>query len=127
MLTGKKLPDYETLARHLFWTATGQSADKINPKTRRGKDGLFHETNDRMFHLIYEPKLAFLRNPESALNSDRANRIAKQAEIKKKIAIVFATHKFMGQKELSEMGIVFCGLPYGHSMICSRLVMKNFS
>ncbi len=26
---------------------------------------------------------------------------------------VFATHKFMGQKELTGMGIVFCGLPYG--------------
>ncbi len=63
MLTGKKLPDYETLARHIFWTATGKSADKINPKTKRGKDGLFHETTDRMFHLIYEPKLTFLRNP----------------------------------------------------------------
>ncbi len=113
MLTGKKLPDYETLARHIFWTATGQSADKINPKTRRGKDGLFHETNDRMFYLIYEPKLTFLRSSESALNSDRANRIAKQAKSKRKTAIVFATHKFMGQKELTEMGIVFCGLPYG--------------
>ncbi len=115
MLTGKKLPDYETLARHILWTATGKSADKINPKTKRGKDGLFHETNDRIFYLIYEPKLTFLRNPESALNSARANRIAKQAKTKNKTAIVFATHKFMGQKELTEMGIVFCGLPYGMS------------
>ncbi len=112
MLTGKKLPDYETLARHIFWTATGQSADKINPKTKRGKDGLFHETNDRMFYLIYEPKLTFLSSNDAALNSDRAERIAKQVKSKRKTAIVFATHKFMGQKELTEMGIVFCGLPY---------------
>ena len=111
MLTGKNLPDYETLARHIFWTATGQSADKI--RKARGKDGFFHETKDRLFYLIYEPKLAFLRNGESALNSERAERISKQAKAKKKTAIVFATHKFMGQKELTEMGIVFCGLPYG--------------
>ena len=111
MLTGKNLPDYETLARHLYWTATGQSPDKI--RKQRGKDGFFYETKDRLFYLIYEPKLAFLRSPESALNSDRAARIAKQAKTKKKTAIVFATHKFIGQKELTSMGIVFCGLPYG--------------
>ncbi|WP_423907253.1 hypothetical protein [Candidatus Spongiihabitans sp.] len=49
---------------------------------------------------------------QNALNSDRAERIAKQATAKKKTAVVFATHKFMGQKELTDMGIVFCGLPY---------------
>ena len=111
MLTGKNLPDYETLARHIFWTATGQSADRI--RKARGKDGFFHETKDRLFYLIYEPKLAFLRSSESALNSERAERISKQA--KKKTAVVFATHKFMGQKELTDMGIVFCQIPWSNS------------
>ena len=108
MLTGENLPDYDSLARHLVYTATGQAPDKI--RKARNKDGLFHETDDRLFYLIYEPDLAFLRSAESALNSDRAERIAKQA--KHKTAVVFATHKFMGQKELTDMGIVFCGLPY---------------
>ncbi len=111
MLTGKNLPDYETLARHLVYTATGQSPDKI--RKTKGKDGFFHETADKMFYLIYEPNLDFLRSTGSALNSIRAERIAKQTKAKKKTAVVFATHKFMGQKELAEMGIVFCGLPYG--------------
>ncbi len=115
MLKGKNLPDYETLARHVAYTATGQAPDKLNPKTTRGKDGFFYETKDRLFYLIYEPNLAFLRSTDSALNSDRAERITKQAKAKKKTAVVFATHKFMGQKELSAMGIVFCGLPYGIS------------
>ena len=110
MLTGKKLPDYETLARYVAYTATGQSPDKI--RKARGKDGFFYETKDRLFYLVYEPKLAFLRNTDSALNSDRAERIAAQVKAKKKTAVVFATHKFMGQRELTEMGIVFCGLPY---------------
>ena len=111
MLTGKNLPDYETLARHLVYTATGQSPNKI--RKARGKDSFFYETADRMFYLIYEPKLDFLRSTGSALNSIRAERIAKQAKTKKKTAVVFATHKFIGQKELTEMGVIFCGLPYG--------------
>ena len=110
MLTGKHLPDYDTFARHLVYVATGKSPDKI--RKARGKDGFFLETPDRLFYLIYEPKLTFLRSAESALNGDRAGRIAKQAKTKKKTALVFATHKFMGQKELTTMGIVFCGLPY---------------
>ena len=111
MLTGENLPDYETLARHLVYTATGQAPDKI--RKTKDKDDFFYETSDRLFYLIYEPDLAFLRSADSALNSDRAERIAKQAKKKKKTAVVFATHKFMGQKELTQMGITFCGLPYG--------------
>ena len=110
MLTGENLPDYDTLARHLVYTATGHAPDNIHKA--RSKDGLFHETDDRLFYLIYQPDLAFLRSAESALNGDRAERIAKQAKTKHKTAVVFATHKFMGQKELTDMRIVFCGLPY---------------
>ncbi len=112
MLTGRNLPGYETFARHLIYTASGQSPHKLNPKTRRGKDGLFYEAGDKMFYLIYEPNLDFLRSADSALNSTRAERIAKQAKAKKKTAVVFATHKFMGQKALTEMGITFAQLPY---------------
>ena len=114
MLTGENLPDYETLARHLVYTATGQAPDKF--RKARDKDGFFYETSDRLFYLIYEPNLAFLRSAGSALNSDRADRIAKQAKKKQKTAVVFATHKFMGQKELTQMDITFCGLPYGVSV-----------
>ena len=96
--------------RHLVYTATGHAPDNIHKA--RSKDGLFHETDDRLFYLIYQPDLAFLRSAESALNGDRAERIAKQAKTKHKTAVVFATHKFMGQKELTERGITFCGLPY---------------
>ncbi len=112
MLTGKNLPDYETLARHIFWTATGRSPDKFRPEKNRGKDGFFCETDDRLFYLIYEPRLDFLRSPGSALNGERAERIEKQVKSKKKPAVVYATHKFLGQKELTSMGITFCGLPY---------------
>ena len=111
MLTGENLPDYDTLARHLVYTATGQAPETI--RQPRGKDGWFHETDDRLFYLIYEPTLYFLRSPDSALDGARAERIARQAKSKRKPAVVFATHKFMGQKELTGMGITFCQLPYG--------------
>ncbi len=111
LLTGKKLPDYDTFARHLVYTATGQAPSKLRPT--RGKDGFFYETTDRLYYLIYEPNLTFLQSPTSALNNDRATRIAKQTKSKNKTAVVFATHKFVGQKELTTMGIVFCGLPFG--------------
>ena len=112
MLTGETLPDYDTLARHLVYTATGQAPETIRPTRTRGKDGWFHETADRLFYLIYEPTLYFLRSPASALDGARAERIARQAQSKRKPAVVFATHKFMGQKELTGMGITFCQLPY---------------
>ena len=110
MLTGETLPEYDTLARHLVYTATGHAPETI--RKTKDADGCFHETDDRLYFLIYEPDLAFLRSPGSALNGDRAERIAKQAKRKQKTAVVFATHKFMGQKELTEMRIAFCGLPY---------------
>lgn len=112
MLKGENLPDYETLARHLFWTATGRSPDKVRNEKARSKDGFFYKTNDCLFYLVYEPKLEFLRSSDSALNSDRTERIAKQAKTKKKTAVVFATHKFMGQRELTRMGITFAQIPY---------------
>ncbi len=114
MLSGENLPGYDTLARHLVYTATGQAPDTT--RKARSQDGLFHETDDRLFYLVYEPDLAFLRSAESALNGERAERIARQAKKKQKTAVVFATHKFMGQKELTQMGITFCGLPYGVSL-----------
>lgn len=112
MLTGAALPSYETLARYATYTATGgQSPDKI--RKERGEDGFFYETENRLFYLIYKPDLNFLQSSKSALNSERAERIAKQVKKKKKKAIVYASHKFIGQKELTQMGIVFCSLPYG--------------
>ena len=111
LLTGENLPDYETLARHVAYTATGRSPVKI--KKQRGKDGLFWETENRLFYLVYEPDLKFLQSSESALNADRAERIRKRAKTKGKDALVFATSKFIGQDELSKMNVTFCQLPYG--------------
>ena len=108
MLTGENLPTYETLADYIAYTATGSAL------TAAGKqeDYYFGETNDIRFYLIYEPSLAFLESTASALDGARAEQIAKTCKETGKKAYVYAPQKFISQKELTEMGITFCQLPY---------------
>jgi adenine-specific DNA-methyltransferase len=108
LLKGEKLPSYDEIARYAFYTATGQTLDKV----KHGADFLIGETANYRVHVIYQPDTRFLRSQESALNMPLAERISKAVDGSKKVALVFATHKFMGQKELREMGIVYCQLPY---------------
>jgi len=113
MLRGKNLPDYDVLARHVAYTATGATMDKIRP----GKDHYFGETPDYRLHMIYRPDLKFLRSKESALTELTAERIGKAARNKNKTALVFAPWKFISQKDLSKEGVTFCQLPYAiHQM-----------
>ncbi|MDA8041094.1 MAG: hypothetical protein MPJ22_01540, partial [Pirellulales bacterium] len=68
--------------------------------------------NSRLYHLIYEPNLEFLRSTDSALDGDRADRISKKVAEKGKPAVVFAAAKYVGQKELTKMNITFAALPF---------------
>ena len=116
LLKGGELPSYEALARYVFYTATGKTLGQL-PKRRA--DWLIGETNLYHVHLIYQPDRDFLRSPESALNAEMVSTISggKEAKSPKK-ALVFATAKFMGQKELTERNIEFCQLPYAiHRML----------
>lgn len=106
LLKGGELPDYDELARYAFFTSTGQTLDKV----KQGADYFVGETDQYRVHVIYRPDAAFLRSGESALNAALAASISKSRS--KKTALVFATHKFMGQKELTEMGVTYCQLPY---------------
>ncbi|PIZ30016.1 MAG: hypothetical protein COY40_05580 [Alphaproteobacteria bacterium CG_4_10_14_0_8_um_filter_53_9] len=108
LLKGNNLPSFDELAAYAFYTATGQTLAKV----QHGADYLIGETDKYRVHLVYKPDLAFMRGNESALNMPLARSIAKAREDSKKTALVFASQKFMGQKELTEMGIVFCQLPY---------------
>ncbi|MDE0154196.1 MAG: site-specific DNA-methyltransferase [Gammaproteobacteria bacterium] len=108
LITGKSIPDYDALARHVTYTATGVTLEKI----KSGKDYLFGETEDYCLYMIYRPDLTFLRSAESALTLDLAGRIGKTAQQKNKTALVFAPWKFVSQKDLSKQKITFCQLPY---------------
>ena len=105
MLEGKNLPDYNSLAKYIYYTTTGKSILSIEKK----QNYFFAENNDYSFYLIYEPNIKFLRSNESALNENKLKIINKDKNKKK---IVFATSKFMSQKQLSKNNITFCQLPY---------------
>ena len=108
MLTGEKLPTYETLASYIVATATG----KALPEIVKQPDFFFGEIEGIRFYLIYEPTIEFLDGTESPLDASRAEQIAEECQASGKKAYVYATHKFISQKELSGMNITFCQLPY---------------
>ncbi|MGI9346887.1 MAG: site-specific DNA-methyltransferase [Gammaproteobacteria bacterium] len=108
MLSRKKLPDYETVARCAALNLTGAMLDKV----KRGKDWFFGETENYRLHLIYEPEASFLKSTESAFTLETAKRIGKAAAAQRKTALVFGTQQFVSQKELNRCQVIFCKLPY---------------
>ena len=108
LLTGKGLPGFEALARYVFYTATGQSLEKVG---KPAPDGFIGETDLFRVHLFYQPAREWLRSNDAALNAERMAAIEKGNKSGKR-AIVFAVAKFMSQKELTARRIEFCQLPY---------------
>jgi adenine-specific DNA-methyltransferase len=97
LLKGIQLPDYQSLARYVFYTATGRTLDAV---AKPRPDYFIGETDLYRVHLIYTSDRDFLRCGESALNARMAEQIVKGNKTGKK-ALVFATAKFMGQRELT--------------------------
>ena len=110
ILEGDKLPDFEELARYVFYTATGEEFDssKIEPKTN-----FIGESRDYQVYLFYKPDLNYLKN--TALTLERAKSL-KPFSGKKRL--VFAPAKFLdlNDSEFIEKhclkGIEFCQLPF---------------
>ena len=110
LLMGKNLPDYKQLAEYVFYTATGESLNKI---AKANPSWFIGETKNYKLHLVYKPDLDFLRSKESALHEDLAETIKKFNESSNKISLVFAPAKYITQKELlKDYNIQFCQLPY---------------
>ena len=107
IITGESLPDYGPLASYVFYTATGKSLDG---EAKEKLDYFVGETDLYEVYLVYKPDISFLRSNDSALNDVKLKAIA--ARNSKKEKLVFATAKYMGQKELSSQNISFCQLPY---------------
>lgn len=107
IINGESLPTYDALAKYVFYTATGKS---LAGDAAQKPDYFVGETDLYEVYLIYTPDIAFLRSNDSALNAAKLEAIA--ARKSKKDKLVFATSKYMGQKELSLQNITFCQLPY---------------
>ncbi len=109
MLTGENLPDYDTVANYIAFVATGKR--EFTP-IKKHKDYCFGETENILFYLIYEPSLEFMQSRESALNYELARKIENACKNADKKAYVYASHKNISQKDLTDMQITFCQLPY---------------
>ncbi len=111
MLTGEVLPSFSSLAAYLLHTVTGVSSGESALQPDDG-DGLFYSDEKTNYYLLYQPYIDWLRSNAAVLNGERALRISAVSRTQGKKAIVFAAGKFIGQRELTGMGITFCQLPY---------------
>ena len=111
MLTGEKLPTYTALATNLLFTTAGISIEEVTLE-QKNDNGLFYTDNKNDYYLIYKPDLAYLRSNEAILNLEHAKRIQNSSHENGKKAIVYAAGNYIGQRELTKMGIAFCQLPY---------------
>ena len=107
MLTGEKLPEYPQLAAYLLHTASVRTAG-VGQLYAQNEDGLFYSTDDTDYYLLYQPDMEWLRSDQAILNEQQARRIHSVG----RKAIVFAADKYMGQRFLSDLGIIFCQIPY---------------
>lgn len=108
LLSGEGLPSFQALARYVFYTATGNSLEKVGEPA---PDGFIGETELFRVHLFYQPDKAWMRSNDAALNAERVEAIANGNRAGKR-AIVFAVAKFMSQRDLTARRIEFCQLPY---------------
>lgn len=109
LLAGNALPDFAALARHVFRTATGLSLDTVR---KPGDTWLIGETEELDLHLIYRPDKDFLLSDDAMLGEQLARRIA-DARAPGRRSIVFASGKYLPQRDVAALGIEFCPFPIG--------------
>ena len=110
MLTGEHLPEYSELAAYLLHTSSGIAvgADAL---AAQNEDGLFYEDDRACYYLLYQPNIPWLQSNDGMLNADRARRISADRPAGKR-AIVFGPGKYIGQRDLTTLGVTFVQLPY---------------
>jgi adenine-specific DNA-methyltransferase len=106
ILTGENLPDYKSIGSWLFHTATGEA---LSVSAVKEKDFFLGESSTYYVWLIYKPDLNFLKERDSALTLDFAEKIAKK---KGKKHLVFASAKYVPNKTLLPLGVQFAPLPF---------------
>jgi adenine-specific DNA-methyltransferase len=104
ILAGSALPEFETLAGYVFFTATGEEFDakKIDAKT-----GFIGESRLHDVFLLYTPDVEELK--QLALTLDVARALPS---VSGKPKLVFAPTKYLDQWFLDQLKLTFCQLPY---------------
>ena len=111
MLKGDSLPSFQSLASLLIHTASGISAGDTD-LTPKNEYGLFYSTDTTAYYMLYKPDKEWLASNQAVLNEDKAKRVSEMCKEQGKKALFFAPAKYIGQRELTTMGITFCQLPY---------------
>ena len=111
MLTGESLPEYSELAAYLLHVAAGISAGAAELQPQND-DGLFYSSDATDYYLLYEPSVEYLGSNQGMLYEDLAGRISAAGRQNGRKAMVFGPGKYIGQRELTGLGITFCQLPY---------------
>ncbi len=104
------LPAFDSLAKYVFFTATGRTLNEV-AKQKKGSLGYIGETDVYRVHLHYQPDKNWLQTNDAALTEKLVDAMLAANKGKKKL-LVFAAAKFMSQRELSRQGVEFCQLPY---------------
>ena len=111
MLAGEALPQWGALAAYLLHAASGVSVDRAE-LAQGSEDEPFHTAGGNDYWLFYRPDLEDLRGDDLMLNAERAKRVAAVSGGSGRKAIVFGPGKYMSQRDLTDMGVVFCQLPW---------------
>jgi adenine-specific DNA-methyltransferase len=107
ILSGKTLPDYESLGAWLYYAATGGTL--VRGKTR-AKEYYLGEALDKHLWLIYKPDLTFLKSADAALTLSFARTLREKKPDKPHL--VFAAAKFLSNRQLLEHGVEYAALPH---------------
>jgi adenine-specific DNA-methyltransferase len=107
ILSGKTLPDYESLGSWLYYAATGGTLDRS--RVRAGEYYL-GEALDKHLWLIYKADMRFLKSAEAALTLTFARNLREKTPDKPHL--VFAAAKFLSNRQLLEHGVEYAALPY---------------
>ncbi len=105
ILSGENLPSYESLARYLFYIATGE---EFKPEVVNVENNFIGSTSKYDVFLFYKPDLDYLKS--TSLNIDKADQIASFKPNRNRI--VFAPMKFLDEEYLEKYKIRFAKLPY---------------
>ncbi len=108
ILSGKTMPSWETLARHVFWLATGTTLAK-NPNPN--KAGLVGAHKSDHVYLLYKPDMKFMQSDKAILTGKVADELGAKRKKGDRI-IYYAAGAYVSQKDMQKSGILFCQLPW---------------
>jgi adenine-specific DNA-methyltransferase len=107
LLSGNSLPDFDELARHVFFSATGRVLPVV---AAQRPSSLIGTIDDVDVHLLYKPDPDFLRSDAAVLTAATLKKILDARENGKR-SIVFAAGKYLPHQDLVTNGIEFCAFP----------------